>query len=63
MVSSTIYILWLYFLANVSTSIFAKADPLRKPNREISSSAYDAAIQEFQNRNGELSNVEDEDSD
>jgi hypothetical protein len=59
MVSSTIYGLLLLF-ANVSASIFAKADSLEKQHRDLPTSAFDAAILEFQNRNGDLSIVEDD---
>lgn len=52
---------WLYFLANVGGSIFAKADPLGKRHRDLPTSAYDAAILEFQNRNGDLSNDDNDD--
>jgi hypothetical protein len=41
--------------------MFAKADLLQKPSRDLPTSAYDAAIREFQKRNGELSNIEDDD--
>ena len=51
----------LYFLAKVGDSIFAKAEPLGKLHRDLPTSAYDAAILEFQKRNGDLSNVEDSD--
>jgi hypothetical protein len=50
-------------LANAGASIFAKADPLAKQHRDLPTSAYDAAIREFQNRNGDLSNVDSEDDD
>ena len=43
--------------------MYAKADPLGKTHRDLPTSAYDAAILEFQDRNGDLSNVEDDDSD
>ncbi|KIM72699.1 hypothetical protein PILCRDRAFT_15899 [Piloderma croceum F 1598] len=41
--------------------IFAKADPLgNQHSHEISTVAFDAAIREYQNRNGDLSNHEDD---
>ena len=43
--------------------MYAKADPLGKTHRDLPTSAYDAAILEFQDCNGDLSNVEDDDSD
>ena len=52
---------WLFFLANVCASIFAKADPLgNQRSRDISTAAFDAAIHEYRNRNGDLSNPEDD---
>jgi hypothetical protein len=46
-------------LVDIFASIFAKADPLNNNvTRDISASALDAAICEFQNRNGNLSESE-----
>ena len=42
--------------------MYAKADPLGKTHCGLLTSAYDAAILEFQDCNGDLSNVEDDDS-
>ena len=54
----------LYFLAtNVGASIFTKVDSVGKQHHDLLTSAYDAAIQEFQKHNGDLSNDEDDDSD
>jgi hypothetical protein len=51
----------IFFLANVCASIFAKADPLgNQRSRDISTVAFDAAIREYQNHNGDLSNHEDD---
>jgi hypothetical protein len=45
-----------------SASIFAKADPLgNQVAQDIPTSAYDAAIREFLNRNGSLSECEEDD--
>jgi len=49
-------------LVEIFASIFAKADPLsNNVTRDISASALDAAIREFQNRNGNLSESEGDD--
>jgi hypothetical protein len=41
---------------------FAKVDPLgMQKSCDLPTSAYDAAICEFQNHNGDLSSVEDDD--
>ena len=45
------------------TSIFAKADPLgNQPARDITTSSFDATIQEFQNHNGTFSESEEEEA-
>ena len=45
------------------TSIFSKADPLgNQPARNITTSAFNAAIREFQNRNGNFSESEEEEA-
>jgi hypothetical protein len=45
-----------------SASVFAKADPIgNQVAQEIPTSAYDAAVREFQNRNGSLSECEEDD--
>ena len=57
----SVYLCRLHFLTNVGFRIFAKVDSLGKQHRDLPTSAYDAAIREFQNRNGDLSMVEDDD--
>jgi hypothetical protein len=50
------------YFVDIFASIFAKADPLNNNvTRDISASALDAAIREFQNRNGNLSESEGDD--
>jgi hypothetical protein len=50
------------FVANVFVSIFAKADLLgNKCSRDLPTSVFDAAILEFQNCNGDLNTVDDDD--
>jgi hypothetical protein len=50
-----------FILANVCASIFAKADPLENQcSRDISTAAFNAAIREYRNCNGDLSNPEDD---
>ena len=45
------------------TSIFAKADPLgNQAARDISTSAFDATIREFQNHQGSFSESEEEEA-
>jgi hypothetical protein len=49
-------------LADVFTSIFVKADPLRNQcSHDISTSAFDAAIQKFKNCGGNLGDSVDDD--
>ena len=43
--------------------MYATADPLGKTHHDLPTLTYDAAILEFQDRNWDLSNVEDDDSD
>ena len=57
---------WYYCLGGIllifSASVYAKADPLgNQVAQDIPTSAYDAAIREFQNRNGSLSECEEDD--
>jgi hypothetical protein len=57
------YYYLLSFVLMFRTSIFAKADPLgNQAARDIPSSAFDAAIREFQNRNGNFSESEEEEA-
>ena len=52
---------WLFFLANVCASIFAKADPLgNQRSHDISTAAFDAAIRKYRNHNGDLSDPKDD---
>ena len=47
---------------DIFCSVYAKADPLgNQVAQDIPTSAYDAAIREFQNRNGSLSECEEDD--
>ena len=57
---------WYYCLGGIllifSASVYAKADPLgNQVAQDIPTSAYDAAIRKFQNRNGSLSECEEDD--
>ena len=48
-------------LLTFSASIFVKADPLgNQAVQDIPTSAYDAAIHKFQNRNASLSELEED---
>jgi hypothetical protein len=57
------YYYLLSLILTFRTSIFAKADPLgNQAARDISTSAFDAAIREFQNRHGNFSESEEEEA-